>query len=315
MIRWRSVIIHNHSCHKLITSINIIIILITRWRNGFPLRLHSLIAADSLTVSGDKELLLWSWQWRWAWWWWSWSWSRWLQRRWTSFNIFPQREGGKFCAGRDESKCEGDEFKAKRNFGPRPFSEKIQYILCAWKHQSLLTPDPYHIHMMVTNKTLSSYDTSWMFSDVLGILGPWSLVSGIWQLHPLIRLLNFFPIGPIAPSTLLIQQPPPPHHRLEQVHRDEVVRGGPPQRPICFWWIAKRDVTPDALCALPREVVCIKCTQFAAFIGKGVCYILHIYGDGILDAFQCNDMFSELQRSGSTWMQCIAIWWWITWTC
>ena len=33
--------------------------------------------------------------------------------------------------------------------------------------------------MMVTNKTLSSYDTSWMFSDVLGILGPWSLVSGI----------------------------------------------------------------------------------------------------------------------------------------
>ena len=41
------------------------------------------------------------------------------------------------------------------------------------------------------------------------------------------------------------------HHHEQQVHRDGLVRGGPgprpPLSPICFWWIAKRDVTPDAL--------------------------------------------------------------------
>ena len=68
----------------------------------------------------------------------------------------------------------------------------------------------------------------------------------------------------------MVQQPhillwqPHPHHE-QQVERDEVVRGGPPQSPICFWWIAKRDVTPDALCTKNISSDTVLCVEFGVW--------------------------------------------------
>jgi len=93
------------------------------------LRLHLLIVAASLTVSGDED-------------------SDYINEydgdnndndHDNTYNddcekvltIFPQRKGGRFCTGRDERKCEGEEFKTTRNFDPQPFSEKIQHIKCS----------------------------------------------------------------------------------------------------------------------------------------------------------------------------------------
>ena len=189
-----------------------------RWRGGSPSRPPSLIAALSPTVSGNHH-------------------------------GDPLADECDKCDGRIDEK-DGDLVAATLS---QSLSWKSCERMLRKKMQNKEIPEKFwcqlrlredQAHPVYITASRSSYPCLWLYSYGTGKIRRTNIHT--WTYDRPFALFSFSHCL-YWPSTIFSSSS---SCALQQVHRDEVVKGGrqgrPPQSSICFWWIAKGDVTPDA---------------------------------------------------------------------